>query len=44
MLPESYDSRTAGWRARHWFAWPGAAFGAVAAAAAGWLDLAAPGA
>jgi hypothetical protein len=42
MLPESYDPHTARWRARHWFAWPGAAFGAVTAVAAGALDLAAP--
>jgi hypothetical protein len=24
MLPETYDSDTGAWRARHWFAWPGA--------------------
>ena len=43
MLPESYDPHTARWRARHWFAWPGAAFGVITAVAAGTLDLAAPG-
>jgi hypothetical protein len=43
MLPESYDPHTAQWRARHWFAWPGAAFGVITAVAAGKLDLAAPG-
>lgn len=29
MLPESYSPETGRWLARHWFAWPGAAFGAV---------------
>jgi hypothetical protein len=43
MLPEAYDPHTAMWRARHWFAWPGAAFGVVTAAATGTLELAAPG-
>jgi meiotically up-regulated gene 157 (Mug157) protein len=43
MLPESYDPHTAEWRARHWFAWPGAAFGVIAAVAGGTLALAAPG-
>jgi hypothetical protein len=42
MLPESYDPHTANWRARHWFAWPGAAFGVITAVALGTLDLAAP--
>jgi hypothetical protein len=42
LLPESYDPHTARWRARHWFAWPAAAFGVVAAVGAAALDLAAP--
>jgi hypothetical protein len=29
MLPEAYDSETGEWRARHWFAWPGALLGAL---------------
>lgn len=29
MLPEAYDSDTGEWRARHWFAWPGALLGSL---------------
>jgi len=29
LLPETYDSDTGAWQARHWFAWPSAALGAV---------------
>jgi hypothetical protein len=34
MLPETYDSNTGEWRARHWFAWPGALLGTLLAEAA----------
>jgi hypothetical protein len=30
LLPETYDSATGAWRARHWFAWPSAALAALA--------------
>jgi uncharacterized protein len=30
LLPETYDSATGRWRARHWFAWPGATLAALA--------------
>ena len=30
LLPETYDSDTGTWLARHWFAWPSAALAAVA--------------
>jgi uncharacterized protein len=29
LLPETYDSDTGAWRARHWFAWPSAALAAL---------------
>jgi hypothetical protein len=32
LLPETYDPDTGAWRARHWFAWPAAALGALASA------------
>jgi hypothetical protein len=35
LLPETYDSDTGGWRARHWFAWPSAALAALALGAGG---------
>lgn len=31
LLPEAYDPATGEWRARHWFAWPGALLGALLA-------------
>jgi meiotically up-regulated gene 157 (Mug157) protein len=39
LLPETYDSDTGTWLARHWFAWPSAV---LAALALGAVDLAAP--
>ena len=30
LLPETYDSDTGTWLARHWFAWPGAVLAALA--------------
>jgi uncharacterized protein len=30
LLPETYDSMTGAWRARHWFAWPSAALATLA--------------
>jgi len=39
LLPETYDSDTGTWLARHWFAWPSAVLAALALGAA---DLAAP--
>jgi hypothetical protein len=30
LLPEAYDPETGRWLARHWFAWPSAALGALA--------------
>lgn len=30
LLPEAYDPQTGAWRARPWFAWPGALLGALA--------------
>jgi uncharacterized protein len=30
LLPETYDSDTDTWRARHWFAWPSAVLAALA--------------
>lgn len=38
LLPETYDSATGAWLARHWFAWPSAVLAALALGAA---DLAA---
>jgi hypothetical protein len=35
LLPETYDSATGTWLARHWFAWPAAALAALALGAAG---------
>jgi len=35
LLPETYDSDTGAWRARHWFAWPSAVLAALALGAAG---------
>jgi len=35
MLPEAYDPQTGKWRARHWFAWPGALLGALLRSALG---------
>ena len=32
LLPETYDPATGAWTARHWFAWPAAAVGALALA------------
>lgn len=29
LLPETYDPDTGAWQARHWFAWPSAALGAI---------------
>ena len=39
LLPETYDSDTGTWLARHWFAWPSAVLAALALGAA---DLVAP--
>ena len=39
LLPETYDSDTGAWLARHWFAWPSAV---LAVLALGAVDLAAP--
>jgi uncharacterized protein len=30
LLPETYDSDTGTWLARHWFAWPSAVLAALA--------------
>jgi uncharacterized protein len=35
LLPETYDSGTGAWRARHWFAWPSAILAALALGTAG---------
>jgi uncharacterized protein len=49
LLPETYDSETGTWLARHWFAWPSAALAALAlgapdlATAAGYRPWRAPG-
>jgi uncharacterized protein len=35
LLPETHDSDTGAWRARHWFAWPSAVLAALALGTAG---------
>jgi hypothetical protein len=35
LLPETYDSDTGAWLARHWFAWPSAVLAALALGSVG---------